>query len=460
MGARLTDSAEYAHLWGTDEVRAVFDQQARRQGWLDVLVALAGAQAELGIIPAAAADAIRQGARAELLDLDLLASRTRETGHSTLGLIAALQAILPAHAAEHVYYGVTVQDVTDTWTVLAARRVMAVVERDLRALAGELVDLAEQHRSTLMAGRTHGQPGAPITFGWKVASWADEVARHLERVRDGQPRWWVGQLGGAVGTLGFFGEDGPALRAAFCRRLDLADPGISWLTSRDRLVEVATLLAMVSATLARIGNEVMELQRPEIGELREGADAAVVGSITMPHKRNPERSEHLDTLARLVRSQAVVMLEAMPQLHERDGRGWKAEWVAFPEVCLLATESLAVALDLIGGLEVDPRRMRATIEDRQGALSSELVLSERSKAVGKHRAQAELQSVLAAARGDGRSLAAAVVDAGLLDAGQVATLLAAGSAPTASRDVDATVARVRAQLAASGVVPASGVVRS
>ena len=237
MGARLTDSAEYAHLWGTEEVRAIFDQDARRQTWIDILVALADAQAELGIIPRSSATTIADQARADRLDLDLLAAETRRTSHSTLGFIAALKAILPAEAAEHVYYGVTVQDVTDTWTVLASRRVMAVVWRDLRVLAGLLVDLARTHRTTVMVGRTHAQPGAPVTFGWKAASWADEIGRHLERVDEGRHRWLVGQLGGAVGTLGFFGDRGPSLRAAFCARLGLADPGISWLTSRDRLVE-------------------------------------------------------------------------------------------------------------------------------------------------------------------------------------------------------------------------------
>ena len=154
-----------------------------------------------------------------------------------------------------------------------------------------------------MAGRTHGQPGAPVTFGWKAASWADEIRRHLDRLREGAPRWLVGQLGGGVGTPGrSWGRTGLAVRARFCAELGLADPGISWLTARDRVAEVGAVLAMVAGTLARIGGEVYELQRPEIGELREPVPTGTVGSITMPHKRNPERSEHLDTLARLVRA--------------------------------------------------------------------------------------------------------------------------------------------------------------
>jgi len=442
MGARLTDSAEYAHLWGTEEVRAVFDQDARRQAWTEILIALAEAQAELGIIPAAAAAAISEEARADRLDLDLLAAETRRTSHSTLGFIAALKATLPADAAEHVYYGITVQDLTDTWTVLAARRVMAIAWRDLRTLARLLADVAVTHRATVMVGRTHAQPGAPITFGWKAASWADEVGRHLERLHEGRHRWPVVQLGGAVGTLGFFGDQGPPLRAAVCRRLGLADPGISWLTSRDRLVEQAFLLALVCGTLARIGNEVMELQRAEIGELAEGSDGAVVGSITMPHKRNPERSEHLDTLARLARAQAGVMLEAMVQIHERDGRGWKAEWPVFPELCLLTSSALALAIDLVRGLEVRGERMRANVDDDQGLLS-ERVLSAHAARVGKHRAQAELQTVLAGARADGRSLSDAVIAAGVLDQAELDALVLDVRIPTAEHAVDVVTGRLR-----------------
>jgi adenylosuccinate lyase len=261
-----------------------------------------------------------------------------------------------------------------------------------------------------MVGRTHGQPGAPISFGFKAASWADEVRRHLGRLADGQARWLVGQLGGSVGALGFFGAQGVALRQAFCAELGLADPGISWLTSRDRLVEFAHVLAAISGTLARIGGEIYELQRPEINELREPEIPGGVGSITMPHKRNPERSEHLDTLARLVRANAGALLESMSQQHERDGRGWKTEWVALPEVCLLTGTALHLTIEILSGLEVDTEQMAANLAVQAGFVNSEQILAALTPHFGNHRAQALMQEALHAGGAVPRPVIAALTD--------------------------------------------------
>lgn len=366
MTSRIGDSLMYAHLWGTPELREIFVESARVQGWLDVLTALARAQASEGLIPLEAAEAIAGAAHVERLDLERVAAGTRETGHSTLGLIQELRRTLPESARQHVYVGATVQDVTDTWTSLAIRAVGGIVWRDLREIEDRLLDLAVRHRTDLIAGRTHGQPGAPVTFGWKAASWADEVRRHLDRLREGADRWLVVQLGGGLGSLVDFGPDPLAVRARFAAELGLREPLTSWLSSRDRLAEFGHLLAMICGTLARIGGEVYELQRPEIGELGEPRAETVVGSITMHHKRNPEGSEHLDTLARLARSSSGVLTESLVSQHERDGRAWKAEWIALPEACLLTGSALAIARRLVDGLEVDTERMAENVRTYLG----------------------------------------------------------------------------------------------
>ena len=193
---------------------------------------------------------------------------------------------------------------------------------------------------------------------------------------------------------------------------------------------------MICATLARIGNEVLELQRPEIGELREPTTTDAVGSITMPHKRNPERSEHLDTLARLVRAGAGVLLEGMVQIHERDGRGWKAEWVAFPEVCLLTGVALQTAIALLSGLEVDAVAMAANVPAGAG---SERVLAALTARYGKHEAQARMHAAIQP--GAGRP--ADLEETGLLEAEELRALLATPAVAGAQAMVDEVVARSR-----------------
>jgi adenylosuccinate lyase len=450
VGTRLTDSQLYAHLWATPELAAVFDERSRLQSWLDILLALAKVQARLGIIPESSVAAITAAARVESLDLDYVAEQTRATSHSTLGLIRGLQRVLPTHAREHIYVGATVQDLTDTWFGVVMRDVGAIMWRDLRALEAALLDLAELHRDSVMVGRTHGQPGAPVTFGLKAASWADEIRRHIDRLAQGRERWEVGQLGGAVGALAFFGSVGTELRQLFCAEVGLADPGISWLTSRDRIAEFGQLLAMICSTLARIGGEVFELARPEIGELAESVKPGAVSSITMPHKRNPEGSEHLDTLARLARSSAGVLLESMVQLHERDGRGWKAEWVALPETCLLTGAALRLGLEIVSDLEVDVTAMAVNLSRYGAALTSERVLAGLSGRLGKHAAQQLMHAVLRGGAGgaDGAGLVAELVDRGVATEDEVRSWMARPAVATAAEMVDAVLQRARAARAA------------
>lgn len=392
MATRLTDFGMFSHLWSTPSSVALLDERAVLQRWLDIGAALARTHAELGVIPAAAADVIGRAAVVEALDLELVAEQTRRSSHSLLGLIRGLTEVLPESAARYIYFGATVQDVTDTWFGLLMRDAGRAVAADLYVTEGLLLQLADRHRLTAMIGRTHGQPGAPMTFGLKVASWADEIRRHLDRLAQGESRWAVGQLAGAVGTLSFYPPLGLAVRQRFCTELGLRDPGISWTSSRDRVAEFGGVLALVTGTLARLGDEVYELARPEIGELREASNPEVVGSITMPHKRNPERSEHLSTLARLARASAGVLAEGVVSQHERDGRSWKAEWVALPELCHLAATAANLGRTLVSGLEVDVQRMSLNVVVFADQLTSQDRLADLSASLGRYEAQRVLQA--------------------------------------------------------------------
>jgi adenylosuccinate lyase len=374
----------FGHLWETAETRALFGEEARTQTWLSVLGAVAEAQGELGLIPPEAAAEI--GARArEPIDLEAVGEETRRSGHSTLGLIRVLQRDLDA-GREWVSYGATVQDVSDTWTGLVMQRMLAIADRDLEATETSLIALARRHRDALMLGRTHGQPGLPITFGFKASVWVAEIRRHRERIAQARPRVGVGQLAGAVGTLSAWGAAGLELQRRVLERLGLGVPEISWTSARDRVAEFAGLLALVTGTLAKIGNEVYNLQRPEIGELSEAPTEGVVGSITMPQKRNPERSEHLTTLARVVRADAALALEAMVAEHERDGAAWKTEWALLPRACGAAAVALTLAAELTAGLRVDERRMRDNVDAQRGYILAEPAMLALGAQIGPRRA--------------------------------------------------------------------------
>jgi adenylosuccinate lyase len=296
-----------------------------------------------------------------------------------------------------LYYGATVQDVADTWTGIVAREMLRIAERDLARTEASLVELARRHRDAIMLGRTHGQPGLPITFGFKASVWISEIRRHRERVREARPRLEVGQLSGAVGTMSAWGELGPVLQELVMKRVGLGVPDISWLTARDRVAELVGLLAMATATLAKIGNEVYNLQRPEIGEVSEAPADGVVGSITMPQKRNPERSEHLGTLARVVRADASLALEGMVAEHERDGAAWKTEWALLPRACGAAAVALSLGADLAAGLQVDERRMRENVDAQRGYVNAEAVMLALGAEIGPRRAHELVHA--AAARG-------------------------------------------------------------
>lgn len=428
MSAHPADSVVYRHLWSTPELHRLFDDDGRTQAWLDILTALADAQAHLGLVPTEAAEAIRAHARVDLLDMEAVAEGTRVSGHSTLGLIRCLRGLLPPSAREWVYYGATVQDVSDTWFALVMRQVLDVVDRDVARCQTACVELARRHRDTLMCGRTHGQPGLPITFGFKAAVWASELGRHRERVAQARPRLEVVQLGGALGTMEFWGGSALDLLDAFAARLGLGVPDIPWITARDRVAEFAGLLAMVTATLAKFGNEIYELQRPEIGELSEPFIPGQVGSITMAHKRNPELAEHLDTLGRVVRSNAATAVEGMIALHERDGRGWKAEWLILPESSLLAGAALGFAARLLEGLQVHAERMRTNLDAQRGYVLSEPVMRVLAQRIGKHAAHEAVHRATMAGLADGVDLpgalrAAGLVGPGLLDEADLAAAL-------------------------------------
>ncbi len=417
MPAHLSDSLIYRNSWGTPETRALFDDEPRTRAWLEILAALAEAQAEVGLIPAEAAAHVAKACRAlseveGALDAEFFEEVRKgfeATNHSTLGLIKAVQRRCPGNSGEWVYYGATVQDITDTWMMMTLNSVWQIAYRELRSIEDNLLRLAEAHRDTVMAGRTHGQPGLPITFGYKAAVWAGEIRRHIGRAKDLKPRLGVGQLAGGVGSLSSLGRRGLELQEKFFGRLGLRPADITWNTARDVIVEWFQLLTLVSGTADKIGHEVYNLQRPEIGEVSEGFVPGTVGSITMPHKRNPEIAEHLGTLARVIRHNTALIAESQVHDHERDGRAWKTEWAVLAETCMAAAKLLALTNIMTANLDVHAERMMVNLEASKGFVLSEPVMLALAEKAGKQSAHTLVYETAMKAYEAGRPLKEAIL---------------------------------------------------
>ena len=385
----LSDSIIYGASWTEPKLRSFFAEQNRVKGWVEVMSILADVQAEFGLIPLQAATEIKlcyENLEIDAAFLQEVSAGFVKTNHSLLGLINALKKRCGVEGGAWLCYGATVQDITDTHTMRILLKVHEHFLAELISIESLLINLARSHQQTLMCGRTHGQSGLPITFGFKAATWLDEFNRHHQRLIELKSRLSVGQLGGGVGSLSSLGTNALALQKIFMQRLGLNAPAISWTSSRDRYAEWLNCLSIITATGDRIGQEVVNLQRPEIDELSEGFIEGTVGSITMPQKRNPEISEHLGTLSRVVRHHAAHMAENLVHSHERDGRSWKGEWIIIPDATLATGKSLSLLKLLLTDLQVNKARMHANILATNGFIYAEAVMLRLAKIVGKQSA--------------------------------------------------------------------------
>jgi adenylosuccinate lyase len=367
-------------LYGTPAMRAVFDSRRLVQGWLDAEAALALALADTGVIPADAAAAVARACEASHYDLDVLREGIAESQHPLVPLIRALAEQAGA-AGAWAHWGATTQDIIDTGLVLQLRDALALLEADLARALGSIAALAEQHRDTVMAGRTHGQHAVPITFGGKVASWGDELLQAHVLVRAARVAL-PGQLAGAAGTLASLGPDAQRVLEAYCARLGLVVPEAPWHVARAPLRGIAYALLEIAASGERIAAEVVRLQSTEVAELGEPAMPGHVGSSTMPQKRNPMTSEYLIASARLLRGSADVILGGGAHAGERDMGAWATEWIALPQACILAASVADKLAWVMAGLSVDVARMRANLELTRGGVVAEEVMMRLGRSIG------------------------------------------------------------------------------
>ncbi len=373
MPVNPADGQILGTLYGSDPMRAVFDEAAYFQRMLDVEAALARVQGRLGIIPAEAAAAITQAARYDNLDPAELAASARNVGYPVVGLVAGLsRAAGPAGGWTH--WGATTQDIMDTATVLQVRDGLALIRIELLTLMRSLAARAEEHRGTVMAGRTHLQQALPTSFGLKCATWALPLASHLQRLDEIRARVEQVEFGGAAGTLASLGDQGIAVMEGLAAELHLAAPAAPWHVCRDALAETVGFLGLVCGSLAKFATDIILLTQTELGEVAEPYIAGRGASSTMPQKRNPIASEYIHAAARGVHALVPQMLGAMAQDHERATGPWQSEALAIPQAFVLTHGALLHARSIVDGMTVDAARMRQNLQQTHGLIVAEAAM--------------------------------------------------------------------------------------
>ena len=407
MAVFVGDSFAMGTLYGSDAMRAVFDDSAWFQAMLNVESALARVQSRMGMIPAAAGAAITAAARVENLDAAELAASVRNVGYPVVGLVNGLSRAA-GDAGAWTHWGATTQDIMDTATVLQIRAGYDLIADDLRAIIAALAIQADAHRATVMAGRTHLQHALPVTFGLKCAIWLMPLLDHLTRIEQLRPRIERLQFGGAAGTLASLGADGPAVIAGLAAELCLATPLAPWHVARDGMAEAVGVLGLICGSLAKIATDVILLAQTEIGELSEPYVAGRGQSSTMPQKRNPIASEYILAAARQVQALVPVMQGAMAQDHERATGPWQAEMLALPQAFVLTHGAILHARAIAEGMVIDAGRMRQNLDLTGGLIVAEAVMMGLAPVLGREDAHHAVKHACDRALAERITLAAAL----------------------------------------------------
>ena len=350
---------EMGNLW-TDDYKL--------KTWLQVEIAVCEAQAELGYIPHDAVEIIKEKAafdRQRVLEIE------QEVKHDVIAFLTNVNEYV-GDAGRYIHLGMTSSDMLDTALALQLVASLDVIMSQLEALSQAIRYQAQQHRYTVMIGRSHGIHAEPITFGFKLAGWLAEVLRHRDRLCDIQKRIAVGKISGAVGT---YANIGPEVEELACQNLGLQpDTASTQVISRDRHAEYVQELALLTASIERFAVEIRNLQRTDVLEVEEFFSKGQKGSSAMPHKRNPIKSERLTGIARIIRGHAIAALENVALWHERDISHSSVERVMFPDCCTLTHFMLVEATSLIKNLQVYPENMERNMNCYGGVVFSQRVL--------------------------------------------------------------------------------------
>lgn len=403
MPASPADSAIYSSLLGDAETARLFSDAAEIRAMLLVEGALARVQGAAGIIPAEAAAFIDRASREVMIDPSALAEETARNGVPVPALLAAFRKEASApDMMQYLHWGATSQDIMDTALALRLRRVMDIWQLRLARVLALLADLAQQYADLPMAARTYGQIATPTTFGAVLAAWGWPLITHQGRLESLRGEVLRLSLSGAAGTMSAMGGQGPAIRAALARELDLADPEHSWHSERTGMGALAGFAAGLAASLGKLGEDVFLLAQSGLGEVSIGAGGA---SSTMPQKQNPVGPSALVALARYVIGQSGLVQGAGLHRQQRDGAAWFSEWLSLPASCIALGRMLSTAEAVLAEMTPNAAAMQAQMAP---SLYAEALTFALAAWQPRPQAEAEVKSMLASSSIQAQPLQAVV----------------------------------------------------
>lgn len=386
------------------DIQQLFSRRALWQVWLDVEVALAQAQAELGMIPKSAADEIAAKANFEYIDETALREDIERTRAQIVSLVRALANACDENAAGYVHWGATTQNVLQTGRIVQMKRANDAILSRLGNIFAALAKMADTEADTLTIGRTNNRHALPITFGFKIAAWIEEFLRHEERLREAESRVFTALWGGALGAMHAFGENGPELNRRVSAKLGLNSVLVPSRAANDHVTEYVMLLALLATTCSKIAREFYSLMSDEVAEVYEELGDDVVGSSTMPHKINSKVAVKVIALGARLRAQVPLALEAMQSGHEGDAANNQMMYTLIDETMPLAYEMIVRMEELMACIRTRPERMKKNLGQSGRQIAAENAMMALAPTLGRTKAHDVVHHAVSVANAETRDL--------------------------------------------------------
>ncbi len=386
------------------KIAEIFTEEKKLENWLKVEAVLAKAHAKWGNIPQESADEICKKANLNYVKLNRVKEIDNEIHHDLMAMVKALSEQCEGNAGKYIHLGATSYDIEDTATGLQLKEAIIYITNSLKKLLIELIKIIQDKKSLVCIGRTHGQHAIPTTYGMRFGVWAYEIDRHLDRLKETLNRISYGKMSGAVGNMASFGEKGIEIQNFITKELGL-NPALitNQIIQRDRHAEVLFLTALIGQSLAKVARQFRVLQRNEIAEMFEPFKKTQVGSSTMPHKRNPHKSERICSLARVLKSNIIPALDNIILEDERDITNSANERIIFAENFILLDYMIKQLTSIIQEVEFDKERIEENLNLTKGAcLSEKIMLNLVEKGIGRQKGHEILRKAAIKAKKENR----------------------------------------------------------